>query len=63
VRVTRGWAEPLALLGVLVLAPFLRLHALDLAEFKRTLVDSKPFACSGERRSVGPLLACFPPSP
>jgi hypothetical protein len=30
---------------------------------RNTLVDSKPFACSGERRSVGPLLACFPPSP
>ena len=31
-----------------------------LVRVRNTLVDSTPFACTGQRRSVGPLLACLP---
>jgi 4-amino-4-deoxy-L-arabinose transferase-like glycosyltransferase len=34
-----------------------------LVRVRNTLVDSTPFSCSGGSRSVGPLRACFPPSP
>ena len=55
-RLKREWAPSLALLGILVLAAFLRLHALDLVEFKldeATAVDRARRLLDGDWPTVG----------